>query len=50
MVEIPKHLGRWGQVARYSLIVSIETDAEEIDLYMPIANAIKVAAETALEI
>ena len=44
-----KHLERWGQIARYSLIVSIETDAEEIDLYTPIANAIKVPVETTLE-
>jgi hypothetical protein len=36
------HLGAWGRVARYSLIVSIATPAVETDLYTPIANQIGV--------
>jgi len=44
-----KYLGRWGQQARYSLIVSIETDSEEIDLYTSIASEIGVAIETEIE-
>lgn len=36
------HLGRWDRRARYSLIVTLETDAAEIDLYTPIANQIAI--------
>lgn len=36
------HLGRWNRQARYSLIVTLETDAEDIDLYTPIANQIAI--------
>ena len=35
-------LGRWNRQARYSLIVTLETDAEDVDLYTPIANQIAV--------
>jgi hypothetical protein len=33
---------RWSRTARYSLILSLETDAIETDLYTPIANQIGV--------
>ncbi|MDA8564133.1 S8 family serine peptidase [Mariniblastus sp.] len=36
------HLGRWNRQARYSLIVTLETDAEDVDLYTPIANEIAI--------
>ena len=34
------NLERWNRLARYSLILSLETDATNVDLYTPIANMI----------
>lgn len=42
------HLNRWDRQARYSLIVSIETDSTEVDLYTPIATQIGVPVETVI--
>ena len=39
-------LVRWNRSARYSLIISLETDATNIDLYTPIANAIGIPVTT----
>ena len=39
------HLGRWQNQARYALIVSIRTSAEDIDIYTPVANQIATAIE-----
>lgn len=39
------HLERWASKARYSLIVSLETENVELDLYTAIANEITVATE-----
>lgn len=44
-----RHLERWAEQARYSLIVSVETDAEEINLYTPIASAIGITVESEVE-
>jgi hypothetical protein len=38
------HLGRFDRRARYSLIVSIRTPVEEIDIYTPVEVAIEAAA------
>lgn len=43
------HLNCWNRQARYSLIVNIETDAEEVDLYTPIATQIGVPVERTVE-
>jgi hypothetical protein len=43
------HLKQWNRQARYSLIVTIETDETDVDLYTPIANQIGVAIETDTE-
>ena len=43
------HLERWNRQARYSLIVSIETNDVNIDLYTPIATQIGVPVEIAVE-
>jgi len=40
------NLGRWNRSARYSLIISLETDAVQADLYTPIASQVSVATET----
>ena len=37
------HLGRWSRRARYSLVVTISTPEERIDLYTPVANQIGIA-------
>ena len=36
------HLGRWNRRARYSLVVSIRTPAQDIDIYTPVATQIGV--------
>lgn len=36
------HLGRWNKLGRYSLIVSISTTAEDIDIYTPVANKLGI--------
>lgn len=43
------HLNRWNRQARYSLIVSIETDSADVDLYTPIATQIGVQVETTIK-
>jgi hypothetical protein len=40
------NLERWNRSARYSLIISLETDAVQADLYTPIASQISVLAAT----
>ncbi len=35
-------LGRWNRKARYSLVVSVETQKQDVDLYTPIEALIKV--------
>lgn len=39
------HLDRWGNFARYSLIVTIETPDEKIDLYTPIMTDIQTEVD-----
>lgn len=43
------HLNRFGRQARYSLIVSIETDSTDVDLYTPIAAQITIPVRSAVE-
>lgn len=40
------HLGKWNKKARYSLIVSLSTPEEKIDLYTPIATQIGIPVTT----
>jgi hypothetical protein len=42
------HLGRWNKRARYSLIITIRTPSEEIDIYTPVQ--IQIAARVPVEI
>jgi len=35
-------LGRWGRKTRYSLIVSIHTPEQDVDIYTPVANMVSV--------
>ncbi len=35
-------LGRWGRKTRYSLIVSIHTPAQDVDIHTPVANMVSV--------
>ena len=39
------HLRRWSRAARYSLIVSLETERTDVDLYAAIQQRVPVAAE-----
>jgi len=47
-----EHTGRkcWDRKARYSLIVTLETDKQDVDLYTPIAQQIKATAEAAAKV
>ncbi len=45
-----KHLNGWTKQARYSLIISIETDDVTTDLYTPIEQQIRVAVESLIEV
>jgi hypothetical protein len=38
------HLGRWDHTGRYSLIVSIRTTAEEVDIYTPVAIKVGITS------
>ncbi|TWT62946.1 hypothetical protein Pan54_36970 [Rubinisphaera italica] len=44
-----KHLNCWEKDARYSLVVSLETDSEEVDFYTEIELKIKSVIETHIE-
>ena len=46
--SIPRHK-RWGNQARYSLIVTIKTPETEIDLYTPVANMISTPVAIEIE-
>lgn len=41
-----KAIGRWNRPVRYSLVVSIHTPAEAMDIYTPVAVSIPVAVTT----
>ena len=38
-----KHLGKWNETVRYSLIITIRTEAQDVDLYTPVLNQIRAA-------
>ena len=40
------HLGRWNRRARYSLIVSLHTPRQDVDIYTPVANQIRIPIST----
>ena len=44
------HLGRFNNRTRYSLIVSIMTPAEDIDIYTPVANILGITVPVTIEI
>jgi len=44
------YLNRWDRSARYTLIVSIETPSQDIDIYTSVANMIKVPVEVGITI
>ena len=43
------HLGRWNKRTRYSLVVSITTVEENIDIYTPIANRLGITLPLTVE-
>jgi hypothetical protein len=44
------YLGKWDSKARYSLVVSIETDDTEIDVYTPVAISIGITPEIVIAV
>lgn len=50
MVEREKELERWDQIARYSLIVTIQVPEVDVDIYTPVSNLINVPTEIETEI
>ena len=45
-----KELERWDQLARYSLIVTIQVPEVDVDIYTPVSNLIDVSTEIETEI
>ena len=41
------YLECWGRRVRYSLIVSINTPASDVDIYAPVSNAVSITTEIA---
>ncbi len=44
------YLGRWNRRSRYSLIVSITTTEENIDIYTPVANKLGISVPVAINV
>lgn len=44
------HLGRWNKHCRYSLVVSIQTPVEDIDIYTPVAVQVGITVPIAIAI
>lgn len=44
------HLGRWDRSSRYSLIVTISTPEEDIDVYTPVAQQVGITIPAIIEI
>ena len=44
------HLGRWNSKTRYALIISIETDDSEVDIYTPVAVEVGIAPEVVVTV
>lgn len=41
------YLGRWNRLARYSLVVTISTPEQSVDIYTPVLNKIQVPVQVA---
>ena len=44
------YLGKWNKQSRYSLVVSITTPEEEIDIYTPVANQVGIITPVSISI
>jgi hypothetical protein len=44
------HLGRWNRRTRYSLVISITTPEENVDVYTPVANQIGISVPISIEV
>lgn len=44
------HLDRWGRKTRYSLVVSLHTEEQDIDIYTPVATEVGIFAPIEIEI
>jgi hypothetical protein len=45
-----KELKRWDQIARYSLIITIQVPEVDVDIYTPVSNLIEQSIDTTIEI
>ncbi len=43
------YLGKWNRLARYSLIVTISTPEQSVDIYTPVVNKIQVPVQVATQ-
>lgn len=44
------YLGKWDRQARYTLVVSIESPIENVDLYTPVMNQIQIPIDIPIEV
>lgn len=44
-----QHLGRWDSAARYSLVVSLTTEQQNVDIYTPVANLVGITIPVTVE-
>ena len=44
------HLGRWNRTTRYSLVVSLHTPEQDVDIYTPVATQIGIVTPVEVEI
>ena len=44
------HLGRWDRTTRYSLVVSLHTPEQDIDIYTPVATQVGIMTPVEIEI
>jgi len=44
------HLGRWDRMTRYSLIVSLHTPEQDVDIYTPVATQIGIVTPVEIDI
>ncbi len=45
-----EHLGRWNRTTRYSLVVSLHTPEQDVDVYTPVATQVGIVTPIEIEI
>ena len=44
------HLGRWNKTTRYSLVVSLHTPEQDVDIYTPVATQVGIVTPVEVDI